>query len=70
MSKVRYAMHSTQPEDFLSVRGALASIRNDFLYQGHRAEQFLKIEIVMAEALNNIAEHGGPSVHDSPITIK
>ena len=70
MSKGRYAMHLTQPEDFLSVRGALASIRDDYLHQGHRAEQFLKIEMVLAEALNNIAEHGGPSVRDSPIIIK
>jgi len=70
MSKGRYSMHLTQPEDFLSVRGALAGIRNDFLHQGHRDEQFLKIEMVLAEALNNIAEHGGPSVHKSPITIR
>ena len=70
MSKGRYSVHLTQPEDFLSVRGALAGIRDDFLHQGHSAEQFLKIEMVLAEALNNIAEHGGPGVHNSPITIK
>ena len=52
------------------MRSALAGIRDDFLHQGHSAEQFLKIEMVLAEALNNIAEHGGPGVHNSPITIK
>lgn len=62
-------MHLTQPKDFLSVRGALAGIRDDFLHQGHGAEQFLKIEMVLAEALNNIAEHGGLGVQDSPIVI-
>ena len=63
-------MHLSQPKDFLSVRSTLAAIRNDFLYQGHQAAEFLKIEMVLAEALNNIAEHGGPSVQDSPIVIK
>lgn len=53
-------MHLNQPKDFLSVRGALAKIRSDFLHQGHSDVQFLKIEMVLAEALNNIAEHGGP----------
>ncbi|XXK30987.1 hypothetical protein ACMAY7_16235 [Rhodobacteraceae bacterium nBUS_24] len=63
-------MHLSQPKDFLSVRRTLAAIRNDFLYRGHQAAEFLKIEMVLAEALNNIAEHGGPSVQDSPIVIK
>ena len=66
MSKGRYAMHLTQPEDFLSVRGALASIRDDFLHQGHRAEQFLKIEMVLAEALNNIASTVVPAFTIAP----
>ena len=52
-------MQLTQPEDFLSVGSALASIRDVFLQQGHMAEQLSKIEMVLAEALNHIAEHGG-----------
>ena len=59
MSKGRSEIHLTKPEDFLSVGSVLASTRDDFLQQGRRAEQFSKIEMILAEALNNIAEHGG-----------
>ena len=70
MTKGHFSVQLTRPQDFLSVRKALARIKSDFLHQGHRAEQFYKIEMVLAEALNNIAEHGGPRVHLTPIVIK
>lgn len=70
MIKGHFSVQLTRPQDFLSVRKALARIKSDFLHHGHRAEQFYKIEMVLAEALNNIAEHGGPRVHLTPIVIK
>lgn len=70
MTKGQHSFQLSGPQDFVSVRKALATIKSDFLRQGHLAEQYASVEMVFAEALNNIAEHGGPTVHLSPIKIK
>ena len=59
MTKGQHSFQLSGPQDFVSVRKALATIKSDFLRQGHLAEQYASVEMVFAEALNNIAEHGG-----------
>lgn len=58
-----------QSEDFLSVRKGLRDIKSQVLRTGLAIQDFQSIELVLAEVLNNIVEHGDIPYNPSDVQL-